>query len=258
MSDADIEKGSRGLNELTKALYTMKVGVTCLIPENLDSPWLLFEAGALSKTIDDTSRLCTYLLDGLEPKDVRPPLGMFQATKATKEDTRRLVQTINVSVSEEPLHEEDLDAVFEAMWPSLKATLSSLPLLEAAKTVKRNPEDMLAEILEIVRAEANRKRYETAPVQFNLDDQPASDIEIARVRAIKEGVRQNNKLLGSLIDHVSRWQLAGSEVRVYFAKENRTFAEILQGRDQLQKLRVTAGEVLGFPVRVRVLLDGTP
>jgi hypothetical protein len=254
MSDADIEKGSRGLNELTKALYTMKVGVTCLDPENLDSPWLLFEAGALSKTIDDTSRLCTYLLDGLEPKDVRPPLGMFQATKATKEDTRRLVQTINVSVSEEPLREEDLDAVFEAMWPSLKSTLSSLPLLEPAKTVKRNPEDMLAEILELVRAEANRKRYEAAPVEFNLDELPASQIEPALVDAIKEAVRKHNKLLGSLIDHIARWELAGREVRVYFAKEHRTFAEILQGRDQLQKMRAVASEVLGFPVRVRVLL----
>src|SRR6267154_4034636 len=61
MSDTDIEKGTRGLNEIANALNGIKVGIVCLTPENLNEPWLLFEAGALSKTItEDKSRLCTY------------------------------------------------------------------------------------------------------------------------------------------------------------------------------------------------------
>jgi hypothetical protein len=37
MSDVDIAKGNRGLNELTKALCSMKVGIICLSPENLET-----------------------------------------------------------------------------------------------------------------------------------------------------------------------------------------------------------------------------
>ena len=47
MSAADIEKGSRGLNEVSSGLQGMKVGLVCLTPENLNAPWILYEAGAL-------------------------------------------------------------------------------------------------------------------------------------------------------------------------------------------------------------------
>jgi len=35
MSNTDIDKGSRGLEEIGKALEGMKVGIICLTPENL-------------------------------------------------------------------------------------------------------------------------------------------------------------------------------------------------------------------------------
>jgi hypothetical protein len=66
MSEADIDKGSRGLVEVSSKLVGMKVGIVCLTPENLNEPWILYEAGALSKAIDDKTRLCTYLLGGLQ------------------------------------------------------------------------------------------------------------------------------------------------------------------------------------------------
>jgi len=36
MSKEDIEKGSRGLEEIGRALETMSVGIICLTPENVD------------------------------------------------------------------------------------------------------------------------------------------------------------------------------------------------------------------------------
>src|ERR1700674_605097 len=64
MSSGDIDRGSRWLGELTTVLEVTKVGIVCLTPENLNSAWLLFEAGALSKTTDRGTRTCTYLLAG--------------------------------------------------------------------------------------------------------------------------------------------------------------------------------------------------
>jgi hypothetical protein len=162
MSESDIEKGSRSLNEIASALSGIKVGILCLTPENLEAPWLLFEGAALSKTIDDKTRLCTYLLGGLRPQDVKVPLGMFQATRADKEDTRKLVRTINRAVSTSPIKDEYLDKAFDAMWPQLEESIRSLPQPERTVDAKRNSEDMIAEILELSRATAaSRKSVET-------------------------------------------------------------------------------------------------
>jgi TIR domain len=241
MSEADIKKGSRGINELMKALYAMKVGIICLTPDNLETSWLLFEAGALSKAIDDTSRVCTYLLDGLEPAHVKAPLGMFQATKATKEDTRRLIRTINESVSDDPLPDEDLNEIFDAMWPSLEETINSVPLTEPTKRVKRSAEDMLAEILEMLRALANRSAE-------------ASILTFSQLEEIRTAVAEQ-KFLSSLIEHASRWELGRDELRVYFPRECRALAEMLQARDPTEKLQSIVGKVLGKPMRVRVKLE---
>jgi len=61
MSEEDIETGSRGLDEIGKALEAMSLGIICLMPENPERPWILFEAGALSKALGDKTRVCPYL-----------------------------------------------------------------------------------------------------------------------------------------------------------------------------------------------------
>lgn len=98
MSKEDIEKGSRGLDEVGKALEAMSVGILCLTPENVERPWILFEAGALSKAMGEKTRVCPYLFGGLRSEEVRPPLGMFQAARAEKEETRKLVFAVNRAI----------------------------------------------------------------------------------------------------------------------------------------------------------------
>jgi len=137
MSEKDVDKGARGLRQVDVALNAIKVGICCLTPENLKAPWILYEAGALSKTIDDETRLCTYLSAGLRYQDIEPPLGMFQATRAEKDDTRRMVSAINTAISEEPVPESHLDEIFEAMWPRFQTKLKSMP--DAEETVIEQP-----------------------------------------------------------------------------------------------------------------------
>jgi hypothetical protein len=107
MSETDIEKGSRGLEDVARALEAMKVGIICLTRENLSADWLLYEAGALSKTLDAKTRVCTYLLPGLDFGNVKPPLSLFQWTKADKADTRKLVSTINKHLDATPSQRAD-------------------------------------------------------------------------------------------------------------------------------------------------------
>jgi hypothetical protein len=158
MSDTDIDKGSRGLTEVIKALEGMKVGIVCLTPENLNEPWILYEAGALSKTIDDKTRLCTYLLAGLQSQNVRQPLGMFQHTVASKEETWKLIRTVNSSISDDPVSDSNLKAIFEKMWPELEKTIENIPSPDQVVEAKRLPDEMLAEILDLSRATANSRK----------------------------------------------------------------------------------------------------
>jgi len=87
-----IEKGAKWSSEIDAALEGTNVGIVCLTPDNLASPWIYFEAGALSKTED---ALVWTFLHGLTPSDVPPPLGKFQHTVAQRDDTLSLIKTIN-------------------------------------------------------------------------------------------------------------------------------------------------------------------
>src|SRR5438045_1936561 len=78
LSSADIEKGARWALDLAQELESTSVAVICLTKENLNAPWILFEAGALSKTVGK-SFVCPYLF-GLDRIDLTGPLLQFQAT----------------------------------------------------------------------------------------------------------------------------------------------------------------------------------
>lgn len=150
MSKADIDKGSRWHLELAKALEVTKVGIICLTPENPSAPWLLFESGALSKTMDRGTRVCTYLLAGLQSQEVAPPLGDFQATKAEKEETLQMLKDVNKAIGV-PISEGTLNDAFDLAWPKFATALASMPEPEGGAPPKRAVEDMFGEILNLVR-----------------------------------------------------------------------------------------------------------
>jgi len=147
MSEEDINKGARWRSELTTELDKTSFGIFCLTKENLTAPWLLFEAGAVSKKVEE-SFVCTYLI-GLTPGDVPEPLSQFHATVANKEDTRKLLLTINKALKEDALKEDQLSKNFEKWWPDLQEKLKNKPIPKPGK--KREERELLEEILSIVR-----------------------------------------------------------------------------------------------------------
>jgi len=81
-------------------------------------------------------------------------------------------------------------------------------------------------------------------------------ISVEQVAAIKAAVQAQQKFLGELVEHASRWELEGSELRICFSREKRPFAEMLEGRESLEKVRVASSTVLGRTVRVCARLEG--
>jgi DNA polymerase-3 subunit gamma/tau len=83
-----------------------------------------------------------------------------------------------------------------------------------------------------------------------------SGITVEQVAEIKSAIQAQQKFLGELVEQSSRWELEGGELRIYFSAEKRPFAEMLEGRDTLEKIRSISGKTLGRAVRVCAKLEG--
>jgi hypothetical protein len=154
-SPEDIEKGAKWNTEIAKELETSNAGIICLTQDNTEKPWILFEAGALSKSIDK-SRVCTLLFN-IESADVKGPLTSFQSTRFACDDFRRLVGTINNAAGDAKLAAGVLDSVFDMWWPRLEAQVKEIISShhKGAKMERRSERDILEEVLELARMNAS-------------------------------------------------------------------------------------------------------
>lgn len=155
MSEHDIDKGTRGIPAIAQQLEQTQFGIICLTSENLNAPWLLFEAGALSKS-QDQSRVWTFLYQ-MEHTDVRGPLAQFQHTKAERNDIRELLRAINVAQGAPLVSDQQLEVAFNRGWQELEQQLQAVPDVEAGHP-ERSEKDMIKEILELMRAQVNERR----------------------------------------------------------------------------------------------------
>ena len=151
ISASDIDKGARWSSDIASQLEESVIGIICLTPENLEAPWILFESGALSKTINK-SFVCPYLFQ-VKPSDISGPLVQFQFTKANKDDTKNLIMTINKALGNLALPEQNLFTAFEKWWPEFEQKLKEIPEIQI-KREERSDREILEEILDLNRKQA--------------------------------------------------------------------------------------------------------
>lgn len=155
MSSADIGAGARWSTEIAGALSNSKIGIICVSAENQQEPWLLFEAGALAKTLEETF-VCPYLIHMRQSDLVPGPLTQFQSKVANKEGTFDLVSNINRVLGSDALPDERLLRLFERSWPDLEKKLSAVPIEKTDKVINRDQSEILSEVLETVRSLSRR------------------------------------------------------------------------------------------------------
>lgn len=149
VSSEDIRMGARWSFEVAQKLEEACFGILCLTRENLSEPWLLFEAGALAKTLDK-ALVCPLLID-LKPSELNGPLVQFQAARAVESDMRNLVHSINKALDEASLPAEQIDRVFRKWWPELEEALGKVQGLRQPTPTLRSDRELLEEILDRVR-----------------------------------------------------------------------------------------------------------
>ena len=116
LSERDIPSGTDWAAELAKKLSESRFAIVCLSPDNVDSAWLLYEAGAL--TNHKAQRLCALLTGGLRKDDVPKPLSRFQHRAFSEADFARLVKDIARMQDAAP-DETGLDQALAAAWPAI-------------------------------------------------------------------------------------------------------------------------------------------
>ncbi len=148
LSDLDVSAGDRWATVVAKELETSNFGIICVTPENLNSPWVLFEAGALAKAMQGAKVI--PLLLNLEFSDISGPLAQFQAKKSDKDGLAEIITSINRS-SDAGVPDDRKSQLFSALWPELEKQIQEIP--HEAPTAKhmRPPHEILEELVSGVR-----------------------------------------------------------------------------------------------------------
>ena len=217
-SSEDIDKGARWSTDIAKELEEASFGILCVTKDNLQSQWLNFEAGALSKAID-RSKVCP-LLFRLKTTDItNSPILQFQMTEVEKDDVYKLFKSVNASLGENRLDEARLEKVYETFWPQMEKAFASIKVSEGAEEPKRGKKDtntvILEEMLDLLRSQ-----------QMMLKN-PERTLPVGYVEEILEqSLRERPRVLRKLIPDRVFADIKNAEMRV-----NRVLVDIPDGNE---------------------------
>ena len=147
-SETDIEAGSRWYHEIVDNLES-DAGLVILTPENITRQWIMFEAGAMARSVT-RARVCPILFDiTKEQFNLNGgPLAFFQAVEFTEDGLRKLQKTINNG----KLGEADLIERFDVWWPKLKGKVETIKPAPQPPLKEPTTNELLGEILGLTRA----------------------------------------------------------------------------------------------------------
>ncbi|MEY3731208.1 MAG: hypothetical protein RLZZ57_1964 [Pseudomonadota bacterium] len=151
-SPEDLKAGSRWSPEIASQLEACSMGVIIVTAESKHAPWLMFEAGAISKKVSEAS-VCPILF-GLKIADLDGPLSQFQSVNFSKDDIERVVTTMNDKLADARLDPAVLKTVFEKFWPDLEEKIEAV--IAAKRETKAPPKgrddrELLEEMLGLLR-----------------------------------------------------------------------------------------------------------
>jgi hypothetical protein len=173
-SSSDLRAGGRWLSELAKSLDSTDAAVFCITPDNMNSPWLNFEAGALSRSVEmERGHIIPYAIDIDDPSVIPQPLGQFQGVPATRPGTLKMARELFKAMS----IEVDLlkGGAFNAFWPLLDAILaahshdsgtveSKIETIEQAAIARRT-----TKLLEVQISPEHVRRGDTLVLDYLID-----------------------------------------------------------------------------------------
>lgn len=207
----DIAKGTRWSSEIAAELDKSKLGIICLTPENLNSSWIMFEAGALSKNLDQAK--VVPILFGLDPASIQGPLVQFQAAPFSESEIKKVVLMINNELGDASLPLNVLDSVFDKWWPDLERKVAAISAPSSLTKSKgtRTDRDILEEVLSLSRQ-----------MTIYQDNKSIRHLSIRDIDALVSGLSNlilsfDSKTLDGFNDSITRMYRAITNILEYAA-----------------------------------------
>jgi DNA polymerase III subunit gamma/tau len=184
---------------------------------------------------------------GSAPRSAAPGVSTPQFPSRTATVSAQSLNTSFVPAS--------MPKVETVMAPSMERTVSEGgPYKSAATAVAANAFGTAASAAAAAPA---RKPLESVATSKEVTkaEVVAEGLSAEQVKEIKSAIQTQQKFIGELLEHSSRWELEGGELRIYFPAEESAFAGLIEGREALEKIRAASGNVLGRTVRVCAKLE---
>ncbi|CDP82945.1 MULTISPECIES: TIR domain-containing protein [Mycolicibacterium] len=170
MSEENIGAGERGLAKIATELAGTGFGIIVVTQDNQHSQWLNYEAGALSKDVDDqTVRVAPSLVDFDRKNDVTGPLGQFQGTLLNEGGVEKILTELAkvIGVDETSVRKRFHRAWADEYEDKFERAKATRP--RPTKPAHRQTPEMLDEILTLVREIA---RTSKPPVELTKAPRP--------------------------------------------------------------------------------------
>lgn len=152
VSSHDIESGERWQARLDMELASTDFGILCLTPGNTAAPWILYEAGALGKAVEE-SRVCPLLFEGVPWTALPEPIKRFQGVQFSEDGMSQLSRDLNRHLGEDTARSDStLAKTFETYWPELRDGVECVlkKHADAPPVAEPKVEEMFAEILTVM------------------------------------------------------------------------------------------------------------
>lgn len=117
---------------MAKQLKETSYCIVCVTtPQVAKSPWVNFEAGAVSKYVED-AHVSPLLIRATPEELVDLPLARFQCTRFNRQDIGRLLRSMNDEVGS-PISNDQLNANLRNTWKQLKDDVGGLDFVEDSR-----------------------------------------------------------------------------------------------------------------------------
>lgn len=142
LSSRTNDKVGYWLSDHSDDLIDIKTGIVCISKDNINSPWLVFELGALISRLGKNN-VFTFLID-VDPEELEMPFSLVDSIRPNKEGMRKLLYALNFELGVKGLHKRILDQLFDACWPwfeenfNHKLTSFAVNLSERQKAASQN------------------------------------------------------------------------------------------------------------------------
>ncbi|HSE59223.1 MAG TPA: TIR domain-containing protein [Nitrospiraceae bacterium] len=127
----DIPKGERWFNTISQELSRSQAELICFTPENLESAWVYFEAGALFR---ETNKVFAFLYK-VRPSNLSGPMSHFQSTEAHQDDVRKLIAVLTELMADKAPAPQIWQQRLTEQWPVFEERLRNVEPLTVSEIV---------------------------------------------------------------------------------------------------------------------------